>query len=973
MNFFQSYIRALSTLKSISVFASLLFLSVITYAQTPQTPQRPAAVLPPPLPLREISGIVKDTADFGIPGTTVRLKSDVDSLVVVTNGDGIFVFKAVKSATYTLSFSNLGFRALVAKFKQNDAVARIVMDPIILKEAPANSLNEVVINGTPSITYKTDTVEYKASDYIVRANATVDELLKKMEGMEVGTDGSLVHQGAAVTKAKINGKVYMGGDVAGAIQNLPAEIVDKIQIVDDYGDQAARTGVKDGDPEKVLNITTRTDKSVGNSANIQGGAGNDNRYEGSVFGTRLNKNQTIGVNARINNTINGVANSGNNGGNGNGNGGGGGGRGGNGGGGNGGTGGSGGTTTGGNGSFSFRDQLSKKVRINSNYRYNFNNVNSLNVSESLRFVPVEVIPSTNPKTYLTQSLFVNSGSEGNNDSKTHNFNFELEADLDSNNYLRFSPTINYTSALTNSELNTIQKGAVNQNAVSSSFGLNKRPSLEAVLFYQHLFTNKRRNLSLQVNFNSANQQSESDRNQNTIEFNGATDVVKKQLLTHRLVERDNLQTTYRASLTYVEPINAKSQVEFNGQINYNGYDNEAITSDILKSGIFAPVDSLSNIYDYSFMQSRIALNYRYGINNASKVRFSLGVTGVPALLSGTKVSLGTTTNRSSFNLIPIARFQYLWSRQHSIQINYSGNATEPTFDQIQPVRDLSNPQNPVVGNPNLKATFNHSINTSYNNYLANSKINYSVNMNATFIDNSVIRNSVPIIQDGVTAYETRFINASGVYRVGGNYSISKQLADRKYNLTLNGSVNHNHNVAMARDVSYTTSSWNMNNRFGPRINPTEWVEINPNVGYSFIKSNTTQADATGNLTRTLSLNIDGRFIAWESWIIGYSASKNYVSGISANVTSNPFVANSYVQKEMWKRRATLTFQAFDIFNQNNFVSRVNSDDGGYTDTKTNALSRYFMLRVSMRLQKWTGAKGRNNAAPQRRGDGSFMN
>lgn len=946
------------------LFKGLIFFLFLTsfaktlYAQTPQKAP------PAQLPTREISGIVKDTTDVGIPYATVKLTSDKDTLTVGTNADGIFVFKNVKSASYTLNIKSIGYKSLLGKYKQNDAVPRIVMDPIVLK-AELNTLNEVVINGAPSITYKTDTVEYRAKDYIVRENATVDELLKKMEGMEVGTDGSLIHQGTAVTKAKINGKTYLGGDVASAIQNLPAEIVDKIQVVDDYGDQAARTGIKDGDPEKILNIVTRADKSVGNTANIQAGAGNNERYEGSVFATRLNANQTIGINARLNNTINGVANSGSNGSNG----GGGGGRGGSGGGGS--SGGSGGTTTSGNSAFSFRDQLTKKVKVNANYRYSFNNVNTLNSSESLRFVPVEVIPSTIPRTYITQPLLVNSDSEGNNDSKTHNFDFELEADLDSNNYIRFSPTINYTSAITSSKSNSIQKGAVYQNAISSNTGLNVRPRFEGVLFYQHIFSNKRRNLSFQINLNSTNQESESDRNQNTIEYNGATDVVKKQLLTHRLVERNNLQSTYRASLTYVEPINAKSQFEFNGQVNRNSYDNEAITSDILRGGNFAPVDSLSNIYDYSFTQSRIALNYRYGINNASKVRFSLGLTGVPALLSGTKVSLGTSTNRTSFNLIPIARFQYLWSRQHSVQINYSGNATEPTFDQIQPVRDLSNPQSPVIGNPNLKATFNHSVNTEYNNYIANSKLNYSIKMNATFIDNSVIRNSVPIIQDGVTAYETRFVNASGVYRVGGNYSISKQLANRKYNLSLNGSVNHNHNVAMARDILYTTSSWNMNNRFGPRINPNEWIEINPNVGYSFIKSNTTQVGATGNLTKTLSFNIEGKFIAWQSWIIGYSASKNFVSGISANVTSNPFVANSYLQKEFMKRRATLTLQAFDIFNQNNFVARTNSDDGGYTDTKTNALSRYFMLRASIRLQKWTGVQPKNGRQMMRRGDGSF--
>ncbi len=570
------------------------------------------------------------------------------------------------------------------------------------------------------------------------------------------------------------------------------------------------------------------------------------------------------------------------------------------------------------------------------------------------------------------TLSVASDSEGNNDNKTHNFNFELEADIDSNNFIRFNPTINYSSAITNSQSNSVRSGIINQRQSGSNSGLNKRPNVEAILFYQHLFAKKRRNLSLQLNLNIANQQSEQDRYQNTLQYEGATDVVVSQLLTHRLVERDNLQNTYRASLTYVEPISAKSQFEFNGQVNYNAYDNTATTSDINANGTYKLVDSLSNIYDYSFLQSRIALNYRYGINNDSKFRFSLGLTGVPALLSGTKVSLGTSTNRSSFNLIPIARFQYLWSRQHSMEVNYSGNATEPTFDQIQPVRDVSNQQNPVVGNPDLKATFNHSVNAKYNNYIANSKLNYSLNMNATFIDNSVIRNSVPVLQDSITVNETRFLNISGVYRVGGNYSISKQLANRKYNLSLSGSINNNHNKAMNNGAEYTSSLWNMNNRFGPRINPNEWIEVNPNVGYSFIKSTNTLPNVAGSLTKTLSFNIDGKFIAWESWILGYSASKNFVSGINASVTSNPLVINSYIQKEFWKRRATLTVQAFDILNQNNFVARNVSEDGGYTDTRSNALSRYFMVRMSMRLQKWTGAKPRNGREMMRRGDGSFI-
>lgn len=954
-------INRYSVIKSIFLMISFMCINKSIYAQTPQ--KNP--VIPNALLIREISGIIKDISDNGVPYATVKLVSDKDTLSISTNEDGIFVFKNVKSATYSLEVKSIGYKSLFGKYKQNDAISRIVMDPIILKE-DANILNEVTVNGTPSITYKTDTVEYRAKDYIVRENATVDELLKKMEGMEVGTDGSLTHQGTAVTKAKINGKTYLGGDVAGAIQNLPAEIVEKIQVVDDYGDEAARTGIKDGDPEKILNIVTRADKSVGNTANIKAGAGNNERYEGSIFGTRLNKNQTIGINSALSNTVNGVMNSGGGGDTGairGGNGQSGGGRGGAngapaGGSGNSGGGATGGTTNTGNLSFSYRDKLSEAVQINTNYRYNFNNRNTLNSSVSQFF---SSLGTTNA---------INESSSDNN-TKSHNFSFDLEADINKNNFLRVSPTITYATTGSFSDSFLKQTGLITQDQKSNSSNTNTRPTLGATVFYQHIFVKPRRNFSFQLSLNNNNNETEQEQNSNIIYYQQNSNVVLKDSLIHRLVKRDNLTKNYRSSITYVEPLTTNTQLEFNGQVNFNGYDNRATTSNIFPNGNRSTIDSLSNIYDYSFTQARLALNYRYGLTNTSKVRFSLGVTAVPSVLQGTKVSLGTSTNRTSFNLIPIARFQYLWSKQHNIQLNYSGNAQEPSFDQIQPVRDVSNPQNPVVGNPDLKVTFNHSINTNYNNYIANSKLNYSLSMNATFIDNSVVRNTVQIA-DAYNSLknETRYININGVYRINGNYSISKQLNNRKYNLSYSGNVLHNHGVSMSNNIENITTTWSFNQRFGPRINPTEWLEVNPNIAYSYIKSNNTLPTSIDSKTKMLAINLDGRLIIWNSWIFSYSASKNYVSGINANVTNNPFVINSSIQRELWKRKATLTLQAFDILNQNNFVNR-NITDESITDTKSNALSRYFMLRFSIRLQKWTGALGKNGNQINRRGDGAF--
>jgi hypothetical protein len=926
---------------------AFLFCLAILLSNGLMAQDKPKTDAPPPLPTREVSGIVKDSTDLGVIGATVTLTSAKDTVKTSTNSDGIFIFKNIKSATYTIVVQSIGYTSTPPmRFKQNDLTPRIVMDPIFLKEQK-NTLNEVVINGTPSITYKTDTVEYKASDYVVRKNATVDELLKKMEGMEVGADGTLVHNGESVVKAKVNGKDFLGGDIANAIKNLPAEIVDKIQIVDDYGDQAARTGVKDGDPSKILNITTRTDKSVGNMLRLNSSAGNKDRLEAGLFGTRINGNQQIGVRGNFQNTVNGIAGS------------------------EGGAGGN-GTTKAGSGSVSIRDKIGKKVEYNFNYGFNARGTNSLNESESLLY-------STTPDgTFPTHSL---SASQGDNNTSSHDLKLEVEAELDSNNFLRFIPTFRYNSSTNIRSSTSFQTGLRHQDRVSSSNSDNTTPEFGASIFYQHTFKgNRRRNLSLQADANSSDNEAEQAQLQSNIYFGDADEIIDQNEF-NRIVARRNQRSNYRGSLTYVEPLGINTQLEFNGQVNYNGYDNNATTRNVMPAGLSEVIDSLSNIYKYSFTQGRLALNFRYGMSSTSRIRFSAGVTGVPAVLSGTKLSLGTTINRHSFNLVPIARVEYLWSRQHRISMNYSGNANEPTFDQIQPVRDVTNQQNPVIGNPNLLASFTHTIRADYSNYIANSKLNFNVNLNANFFDSSVIRSNTEILDPDVEQKpnqpiyitETRFVNMNGAYRLGGNYNISKQLDNRKYNLAFRGGVNYDHRLSLNKQILNVNTLKSFYERFGPRITPNDWLEVAPSISYNVTTSSNSNPLFIGYTTRTTALNIEGRFYLWETNIFGYDASKSFVSGIGQNVTKNPFVINFYVEKELFERRGKITLQAYDILNQNNFLIQDQPVNGGFINTKTNPNSRYFMLRLSMNLQKWSGAQGRGGRGVMRRGDGSFMN
>lgn len=315
------------------------------------------------------------------------------------------------------------------------------------------------------------------------------------------------------------------------------------------------------------------------------------------------------------------------------------------------------------------------------------------------------------------------------------------------------------------------------------------------------------------------------------------------------------------------------------------------------------------------------------------------------------------------------------TRQQKVSLNYSGNAVEPTFDQIQPVRDVTNPNNPVIGNPDLKATFVHTLRGDYNNYIANSKLNISFNANGSYTENAVIQNISTVPNPGLAGTnisETRFLNVSGVYRLTGNYNISKQLNNRKYNLQLNGTANYSHNLSMRDGILNTTNITSLNQRFGPKINPTDWFEINADIGYKIDKSDNTTIGFVNNTINTLSLNLDGRVYLWDVWMFAYNGSKQYISGVAGNTNTRPLVINASLERQLFNRRGQITFQAFDVLNQNNVVSYNQLADGGYTNTFVNPTSRYFMLKLSMRLQKWSGAQGRGGRGIMRRGDGSFM-
>ena len=948
-------------MKKLFIVTALILITGQIFAQVPARARQQAATpLPPPLATREVSGIVKDETGQTVIGASIMLTSKKDTIRTATNEDGIFILKDVKLATFAVEVKGIGYTTFIKRYLNSDITKRIVLPQILLKTS-ATQLNEITINGAPSITYKTDTVEYKASDYTVRPNATVDEVLKKMEGVEVGTDGSVTFQGQAVGKAKLNGKEFSGGSVAQAIQNLPADIMDKIQFVDDYGDQAARTGVKDGDPQKVLNLTTKADRSVGTIARLTAQYGSHDRYNGNISIQRINANQTISLIGNFRNSILGVPSTGTGTGTGGGGGGGG-----------GGGAGAQGTTTTGAPTLSYRDQWSKNIQVvgSAGYTYNDNNTTS----------------SSYGQTYSGPTDFTRQNTNKTN-TTGQNARLQMEINLDSANFLQLNPTFNRSTsnvATTSSNDNishftngtfehVLNTGFSSSTSNSSNYGLTA--------LYLHVFKKPRRNVSIQASISRSDAKGNSDATNDQIYYNDETrNKTLKDSLSRSLRNTSTITNTYAGTLTYVEPLNKLSQLEFRADITQTDRDSKILTDTVTRNGVVVATPEFNNIYNYSTTNMRGALDYRY---NGTKLNLSIGAAVAPYALTGTKIDNNTgaavSTSRTFFRVVPAFRSTYSWSRTERLTVNYTGRNNEPDFTTIQPFVDRSNPNRIVVGNPDLKPSFTHTVTGQYSNYLANSKFNMFFMVTTNRTDNSISSNTIriqtpidPLKPGGPkkSISEVHYVNLDGQQSIYGNYSFSKQLNDRKYSLNLLGSVSYGYSPAMNDNVLYHVTQWSLNERFSPRISPSDNVDVNPFAGYTLARGFTTSPNGVATLTKTLSLGITGNTYFFQTWRIRYSGSKRFITGTGANV--NPLVLDGGFEKEIGtKRSLVITFDIYDILHQNTYNEQVQTATG-VTNTVSNDLSRYFMFGIRLNLQKWSGRPQQNGRNMQRRGDGSFI-
>ncbi len=879
----------------------------------------------------KITGQVKDEAGKSVNDATVILfhEGSADSIRAVTNDKGIFIFQNVTPAKTGILVSHSGYNVFAQYYDYSQSTQDQVITDINMVQG-SKTLEGIVVMAN-KITIKEDTVSYRIDSTMFRKNDNVEELLKKLPGVEVDNKtGAVTAQGQSVTKVKVNGKDFFGGDVSTATKNLNADMVDRIDIIDDYGDQSAFTGIKTGDASKTLNIQLKKDKNRGWFGNADLGAGTDGRYKNSVTINRFNNERQISLVGNLNNTNTSTFNFGSMGGM------------------------MGGMMRSMSGAFGGSGDVGAGIAntksIGLNYRDQWGPKVSSYGSYSFTNKGVNTNTNIHQQNLLGSSSITNDQDNKNYTlSNTHRANFNIEYKINPNNYLKISPNFSYQESQSNylstfayrSKANTLLSNGTTKDITNSS-----SPNLSGNLLYNHRFTAKGRIISLNASAGASGNNGNDIYNNKAIYYD-TTGNAKDSLL-RRFIQQNNDNNNYSAALSYIEPFTKQKSLEFNYSYRhqYTAIDRENYKIDSLEKKDF--LSSGSTNYDNIYNTNKFGVNYR---NNQKKFNYTIGFAVQPATIIGNTKTTNTTYRQNIINFFPVLRYAYNFSRSKSLNLSYNGSSSQPSYTQLQPIADSSNLQNIIVGNPFLKPEFSNRINLRFNKFNFITGDVFFGNLSFSTTSDKIVNN---VFATGFGSQKTTYLNTNGFYTGSAFYAFSKPFKNRKYVFNYGGNVIYNNNISFLANEKNVGKNFILTQRLNTIITIKKWLETGGGVTYTYNDTRYSLRKAFNNKINTVGLTQNSRFFLPKDFTITYDIDKTINNGYGGAVNTNPTIINASMEKLVSKKyNASIKLSGFDLLKENTNINRSVTGNS-ITDTRTNNLTRYFLLSAVFRFSKFVG-------------------
>ncbi len=925
-------------------------------------------------PSYTLKGVVKDSISGApIDFATITLKrADNDKILVSTTTDnnGTFEFKRISGKQIIANISYMGYNSLEKKIIWSNETI-IDLGDISLQEN-ATRLSDVVVSaiGNP-IVFKKDTIEYNASSYKVTENAVLEDLVKKLPGAEVDSDGKITVNGKEIKKVMIDGQVFFANDPQIASKNLPAKMVEKIQVVDRKSDQAQFTGIDDGNEETILNLTVKSGMKNGWMGNVSAGAGYKDRYQGGGFLARFDNNWQLSAIASGNNTNNrgftDIAGSMMQSGRGSGRGGGGMVQGGGPGGGSRGgfnlnvggvsmnIGGN-GITTSWLGGLNGNIQVNKKLKIGGNYFYS--GADNLLEKETAR---ENIFVNNDDNFFYNQQARSQSKTEG------HRAALEFEYTLDSLNSFLFKPNFStgYGSFDEESIYASIKSNLIDtiNYGLSSATGDNDYLSTSGDLLWRHKFNQPGRTFSANFTYGYNNNNTDGINMSLTHAFvNDSTNLINQN---YKITSNGY---NVGGRIAHTEPLGNNYFVELAYSVKYSEATSDKKTYDIdpiSGDNNFNPL--FSSNYENIFINQTGEINFR---SVKQKYNYVIGINMQPYYMQSKNSSAGTLTDitRSDINFAPMAQFIYNYSDFQQLRINYRANTRQPSTTQLQPVPDNSDPLFINLGNPNLAAEFAHNLTLMYRDTDTKTFRAMFTFFNAAYTIDKIVNAS---LYDSSGRQTTIPVNTDGVYSLNGRFMINTPIKKQsKFFIMSNTSVNFNQTISYTGNVDEIKQDSKIDDllKYAVRnqtqnLNITEMLRLNykPNkldIGV-FGRANWTQAwYSVDNRASTnyWSNSVGGDFnwsLPWDFTLasdVNYNFYINYTSGYDQPMC----IWNAELSKQLFKnKQGTISAKVYDILNEGRGTSRTTTNNY-IEDITTNTLGRYVMLAFTYRFGSFGG-------------------
>ena len=889
-----------------------------------------------------IQGSLKDSiANRALNSATVSLVYAKDSSLVSfsrTNEAGVFNFKNVAPGNYLISVSYVGY---VPKWVPVLTGTDKIVEMGLIYMNDVNTMSTVTVTARrPPVVINGDSVEFNSENFKTAPNAVVEDLLKKMPGMEVDKAGGITVNGKKVTKVFVNGKEFFTGDPVMATKNLPADAVDKIQVYDRKSDQAMFTGIDDGSEETAINLKLKKDRNKSTFGKLNAGAGTPSVFDAQGNVNVINNEAQFSAIGGANNTNrqnfsgrNIINFSG-----------GGGGR----------PGAGGGVTVNFSGGSGETDANAQGIADTYSIGGNYSNLFNDKKTEFNANLSVSDVTRNNNSFSKTQNLtpgnsfnrISNANSIAGN--KQQNFGSTIDHKVTDNFSFRFTPSLGLQQTTNYSEDST-QTYLTNGNLLNSNTTMSSSASdavnAASTLLLRKKFAKKGRTISSTItqSFNRSN----STGNQYTEQLSYLNNKLTNDSILDQKNTRKGENSSYSANVIYTEPLGKKSLLEFNtylsksiGSSSRRIFDrNDATDSyDLLNT-------RLTNEFNSEYTYSGGGMSYR---SNQKKYNFATGFSIQKAVLDGENISAKTKLSQSFQDILPNATFRYNFSQTKNLNIDYRTSTNQPSITQLQPVLDQSNINRQSIGNPDLKRSYVHNLNIRFFSSKILAGKSFFSTLNASTTNNSIVNYDSVLPNRTIL---TKPVNVDGAYRINTslNYGFGIKKLKSRLSFGLNAGLNNNISYANGLLNTIVTKST------GPSMSYTYIVddvidinltarysfsqttnEVNPNLNTNFL-TKVFGADMTNYLPFNIVLNQS----------LNYAINTGRAEGFN---TAIPIWNASFSKFFLKNKRAEIKMSAFDLLNKNIGINR-NVSQNQIVDRSYNVISQYFMLTFTYSLQK----------------------